>query len=101
MLSHAKHPSDSETDFDTEVTEASRRAQSSTPEQTPLSFTQNVNPDFSRPDSRVFLCELPFVLCGLCDEIGPPIHFTADYSDGTDNDPKRMALSATICVICG
>jgi succinate dehydrogenase/fumarate reductase flavoprotein subunit len=30
-----------------------------------------------------------------------PIHFTTDYSDGSDTDPKRMALSAIICAICG
>ena len=33
-------------------------------------FTCRVNPNSPRPDPKVFLCELLFVLSGLCDEIG-------------------------------
>ena len=33
-------------------------------------FTHEVNPNPPGPDPKVFLCELLFVLSGLCDEIG-------------------------------
>ena len=34
-----------------------------------VGFTRQVNPDIWKPDPQVFLWELLFALCGLCDEI--------------------------------
>jgi hypothetical protein len=49
--------------------EASRRAQSLASDKRNCGFTLQVNSDFPRSDSQIFLRELLFVLCGLCDEI--------------------------------
>jgi hypothetical protein len=60
------------TQLDTEAAEASRRGiEFSIGANATTVFTQQMNPDFPRPDPQVFLRELLFVLCGLCEcEIG-------------------------------
>jgi hypothetical protein len=59
------------TQIDTEVTEASRKGtERSIGVNAIAGFTHQVNPNSPRPDSKGFLCELLFVLSGLCDEIG-------------------------------
>ena len=56
----------------TEVTEPSRRGtEPGIGTITTAVFTRRVNTDYPRPDPQVFLRELLFVLCGLCDEIDP------------------------------
>ena len=44
------------------------------------------------------LCELGLDLSALCDEIGwsgiPPNRFSADYADGTDDNPSRCRAFA-------
>jgi hypothetical protein len=54
----------------TEVTEASRRGtEGCIGVNATAVFTQQANPNFPKTDLLVFLRELLFVLCGLCEEI--------------------------------
>jgi hypothetical protein len=55
----------------TEATAASRRGTERCIGVTAIAdFTHQVNPNAPRPDPKVFLGALWFVLSGLCDEIG-------------------------------
>jgi hypothetical protein len=66
-----RSPSTQKTQFDTEVTEASRRGtERCIGVNAIVGFTHQVNPNPPGPDPKVFLRELLFVLSGLCDEIG-------------------------------
>ena len=59
------------TRIDTEVTEASRRGTERCIGVNAIaSFARQVDPNFPGSDPKVFLCDLVFVLSGLCDEIG-------------------------------
>jgi len=59
------------TQFDTEVTEASRRGTEHCIGVNAFAgFTRQMNPNSPSPDPEIFLCDLLFVLSGLCDEIG-------------------------------
>jgi hypothetical protein len=55
----------------TEVTKASRRGtERSIGVNAIAGFAHQVDPNLPGPDPNVFLCDLMFVLSGLCDEIG-------------------------------
>ena len=59
------------TQIDTEVTESSRRGtERSIGVNAIADFAHQVDPNLPGPDPNVFLCDLMFVLSGLCDEIG-------------------------------
>ena len=74
--------------LDTEVTEANRRGtERCIGANAILSVTHQVNPDSPKPDPQIFLCELSFVLSGLCGEIG--LRNLGSY--GADRRPETPA----------
>ena len=87
------------TQFDTEVTEASRRGtERCIGVNAIVGFTHRVNPNPPGPDPKVFLSELLFVLSGLCDKIegvsGVSSHCVLSTNEGDFAEGDRQLTAA-------